>query len=110
MPQPKIVSILVSVRQDLIEITSYIASDKPDAARLFHDRLVEGINSLIDFPSKGPLVSDLTRLVKFDIRKLIIKPYVLLYGVGAKEIIVYRVIHERREKAMNEAILEIMAE
>jgi toxin ParE1/3/4 len=110
MPQPKTVCILASARQDLIEIISYIANDKPDAARLFHDRLIEGIKSLADFPSKGPLVSDLTRLVKFDIRKLMIKPYVVLYGIGAEEIIVYRVIHERREKAMNEAILEIMAE
>jgi hypothetical protein len=39
-----------------------------------------------------------------------INPYVVLYGIRAEEIIVYRVIHERREKAMNEAILEIMAE
>jgi toxin ParE1/3/4 len=110
MPQPKVVCILASARQDLIEITSYIANDKPDAARFFSDRLIEGVKSLVDFPAKGPLVCDLTRLVRFDIRKLIIKPYVVLYGVGEKEIIVYRVIHERREKAMNEAILEIMAE
>jgi toxin ParE1/3/4 len=76
-------------QQDVHEAFTYIALDKPDAAQRVVDRLTAAGTRLTLMPFKGR-VSKAPNTREFAIPGL---PYILIYEVGADELVIYRVMH-----------------
>jgi toxin ParE1/3/4 len=80
---------------DLAEIVSYVAKDKPDAARKLGNTLLDSALSLSQAPYKG---SPYVRLAS--IRKLSLPPYKIFYRVNEpnKLVEVLRFWHSARSE------------
>ena len=78
----------------LDEAIALIASDRPEAALIWLERLLEASDSLAELPDRGRVVPEAGRE---DVRELIVGPYRLVYrrDVGATTITM--VLHSRRE-------------
>ena len=71
-----------SFRDKLNEQIKYIAQDKPDTARKFKTRILQGINNI----SKMPYMNRKSIFFeRDDIRDLIIKGYIIVYKINKKE-------------------------
>ncbi len=85
-------------RQDLISIRQYIEEElaNPDAARRIIARLKQSVLSLEAFPWKGrPL--DALLSVHTEYRYLVCESYCIFYVVGAENVIVVRILHQRQD-------------
>ena len=101
MPAQYRVDIRGDARQDLIEIMNYVARDNPIAASEVYEQLVRGIASLQTMPERGSVVSDISRMCGMEIRRLLVLSWSILYRVSENLVIVYRVIHTRRDREMH---------
>ena len=84
------------VCRDLVAIENYIALDKPSAAKKVVKKITTAIRSLPD----NPLIATELRK-KFgldtDLRGRIVKPYIIIYAVMERSILVYRVLDCRSD-------------
>jgi toxin ParE1/3/4 len=80
---------------DLADIGDYIARDNPEAARRFCGQLLSKAKSLADSPRSGPRVRR-----KAEVRRLVIKNYLIFYQVFAAEgrIEILRFWHAARDR------------
>ena len=108
MPAWYRIDIRSDARRNLLEIMNYVAFDNPSAAERLYEDLVAGIASFRAVPLRGSVVSDVSRMVGMEIRRLLASSYSILYRVCENEVIVYRVIHTRRDREMHLAMLDIL--
>ena len=73
---------------------SFIAADRPAAARQWLVRLLDQVKSLEAFPDSGRVVPELER---DDVRELLVDPYRVVYRRGASLVEIVTVWHARRE-------------
>ncbi len=73
---------------------SFIAADRPVAARQWLVRLLDQVKSLEAFPDIGRVVPELER---DDFRELLVDPYRVVYRRGANLVEIVTVWHARRE-------------
>jgi len=90
------VDVLQLARDDIAEIYCYIALDNPHAALRVTDEIFDKIDTLAEFPERCPMVPD-SLLAKQGYRMLIIKNYIAFFKVFAAEVLVYRVLHGKRD-------------
>jgi len=90
------VLVLPIAREDIAEIYYYIALDNPDAALQVTDNIMDKIDNLGQFPNSYPLVSD-GALAQKGYRMLVIDSYIAFFKVFEADVLVYRVLHGRRD-------------
>jgi toxin ParE1/3/4 len=90
------VRLLRIAKDDLTEIISYIASDRPAAATNLIDRFDQKLSLLADNPHLGsaPKESSLTSL---GYRYLVLDSYLVFYVIEAQTIYVHRIVHGARD-------------
>jgi toxin ParE1/3/4 len=79
--------------RDLEQIVARIASDDPNAARRFRDRILARIAVLRDFPESAQPRPEFGA----DIRTIPVGRYIVFVRVVVPEVIVLRVIHGARD-------------
>ena len=90
------VNMLPIAREDVADIYYYIALDSLDAALSVTDNIMDKIDTLASFPSRCPLVPD-GELAKQGYRMLIIDSYIAFFKVFETDVLVYRVLHGKRD-------------
>jgi len=75
-----------------LDIGSWIAADRPLAARHVVGRLIERTEALRATPEMGPPYS----VYGVGIRGLSVRPYIVLYRVSEEDVFIERVIHGAR--------------
>ena len=90
------VKVLPIARNDIAEIYHYIALDNPDAALRVTDEIMDKLDTLNEFPERCPMASD-NVLARQGYRMLIIENYIAFFKVFQAEVLVYRVLHGKRD-------------
>jgi plasmid stabilization system protein ParE len=90
------VDILPIARDDIAEIYHYIAMDNPNAALRVTDEIMDKIDTLGEFPERCPIVPD-RALAQQGYRMLIIKNYLVFFKVFKSQVLVFRVLHGKRD-------------
>ncbi len=80
---------------DLEEIFTYIANDRPMAARSWLEKLDQSVSNLASQPEVGVIPRD-DRLKRLGYRILIIDKYLVFYVLKNKIVQVRRIIHGAR--------------
>ncbi|HEX5724497.1 MAG TPA: type II toxin-antitoxin system RelE/ParE family toxin, partial [Longimicrobiaceae bacterium] len=80
--------------EDIDEIAEYIARDSRVRAARFVSRLYTAVSRLQDFPYSGRTVPESN---KSTIREIFVYPYRVIYRVTPDEVIVWTVVHMRRD-------------
>ena len=90
------IRLLRAAEDDLAEIVTYIAADRPSAAEALASKIEKNIRLLADNPYLGqvPKEEDLARL---NYRYLIIENYLVFYTVENKTIYIHRLLHGARD-------------
>jgi len=79
---------------DLRAIRLYVAQDKPEAAKALAEKIRTSVLRLRTLPESGRVVAELEPR---GYREIIVPPYRIIYEVGAREVIILRVWHGRRD-------------
>ena len=95
MPTYEVV-VLPIARDDVAEIYYFIALDNPNAALRMIDEIMTKIDTLSEFPERCPVVPD-SLLAQQGYRMLIIGKYIAFFKVFKSEVLVYRVLHGKRD-------------
>ncbi len=85
----------VLAQSDLGRLHSFLARYDLDLADSALDRLVHAPELLLDFPRRGP------RLSEFDpreVREFRVEPYVLRYELAGSDLRVLRIFHGREDR------------
>ena len=93
------VVVTAAAERDLGNIHRWIARESGiDVATMFVDRLAARIQSLADFPNRGPVPPE---FASYDgqVRQALVPPYRLFYDVEEEIVTVFAVAHSRRELA-----------
>ena len=90
------VDILPIARDDIAGIYNYIALDNPNAALRMANEIMDKIDSLEEFPARCPTVPDII-LAQQGYRMLIIENYIVFFKVFKADVLVYRVLHAKRD-------------
>src|SRR5258708_263720 len=86
-------STLVQRRTSPKSGNSFIAEDKPLAARRMREEILDCIRRLVPFPNQGHVRTDLTsRPLRFQT----IRDYLIVYSPDEKPLVVIGVLHGRR--------------
>jgi toxin ParE1/3/4 len=98
MPQKKTIKYTPAAVDDLDEIFSYISNDNYVAAEKLLEKLNIQINALADFSNLGSVLSEEKyTLVERGFRFIVVHPYLVFYKIVEDGIIVYRILHGRRD-------------
>jgi len=90
------IHVLEPAQDDLTEIYFYIAMDNESAALKLTDKIMDAIDTLLDFPFKGKIVPDI-ELSKQEFRMLVVESYIAFYKVIDNDVYVYRIIYGQRD-------------
>lgn len=97
------VELLPAAYSDLDEIFDYIMTHNPQAAVIILDKLMQSLHDLENFPQSGaPMLEH--SLKKFDIRMIIVDPYIAFYRFIDNRVIVYRILHGARNYSISTII------
>lgn len=80
--------------QDLEEIVNYLSDFYTSAALDQYDRLVSKINEIPSFPYKYSEYKP--GRFKLSYRRMVVDDYLIFYVVGDNEIVIHRILHEKR--------------
>jgi len=86
---------LQKAMDDLGELYLYISQNSGQAADKMISKTLTSIKNLETFPFAGSSVNDKMD-VKGNYRIIIVKPYLVFYRIIENDVIIYRVLHERR--------------
>ena len=81
---------------DIDDIVLYIAQDSRNAAIKMHDKIIETVNNLADFPMMGRAVPD-EKIAKRGFRMIGVGKYLIFYKVFGKKVVILRVLHGMRD-------------
>jgi addiction module RelE/StbE family toxin len=82
------------------DIATYIALDKPSVAIEWTDKIFNSVNQLKEFPDSGRIVPEIKRK---EIRELVLKNYRVIYKVKPKEILIL-VVKNYHQKLKNDDV------
>jgi len=83
---------------DIDEMFSYIASDNIEAAEQLAEKLNIAVENLKSFPELGAVLNeDEFDLIPSGYRFIIVEPYLVFYRIVGSNIIIYRILHSRRD-------------
>lgn len=84
-----------AAKQDLLDIWLWVAERNEKAADRIQDDIAERLRLTLDFPDAGALAPEAGP----DARRLVVKPYIVLYSAESGGVRVVRVVHGRRDLA-----------
>lgn len=97
MSRPKYdLRLLRIAENDLGEIVSYVAAERPSAALAQMAKIEKSLNRLKSNPYLGKLPND-THLIELGYRCLIIDDYLAFYTIEERTVFVHRIIHGARD-------------
>lgn len=97
MSRPKYnVRLLRIAENDLADIVSYIAAERPSAALGQMTKLEKALAHLKSNPYLGKLPND-THLIELGYRCLIVEDYIAFYTVEEHTVFIHRIIHGARD-------------
>lgn len=82
-----------AARTELEDIEDFIAADDPAAARRVVTDVVHACATLLATPELGARIGFVRRVV---LRRLVQKPYLIVYSVRSDRIIIHRIRHGAR--------------
>lgn len=83
---------------DIDEMFSYIVSDNIEAAEQLAEKLNIAVENLKYFPELGAVLNeDEFDLIRSGYRFIIVEPYLVFYRIAGNNIIIYRILHSRRD-------------
>ncbi len=84
--------------EDIRELLEYIQTSfaEPQIASRMKESIIDAIDSLSEFPLRNPISQDET-LHQQGIRKMMVKNYYIIYHVVGENVIILRVLYNRRE-------------
>ena len=90
------VRLLRVAEDDLTEIVTYIAADRPSAAETVASKIEKNLGNLATHPHLGriPKEEDLARL---GYRYLVVENYLIFYTIEGETIFVHRILHGARD-------------
>jgi toxin ParE1/3/4 len=98
MSQKKTIKYTPAAIDDMDEIFSYISHDNAFAAEKLLEKLNAQILALADLPNLGSVLSEEKYLlVERGFRFIVVHPYLIFYKVFDDLIIIYRILHARRD-------------
>jgi toxin ParE1/3/4 len=80
--------------EQVAQAFAYIASDRPDAAVKWFERIVNRTDSLSALPDQGLMVPEAQRP---SLREVLVEPYRVIYHRGEVVLVVLTVQHQRRD-------------
>ncbi|MDZ4063355.1 MAG: type II toxin-antitoxin system RelE/ParE family toxin [Coriobacteriia bacterium] len=80
--------------EQLDNAMAFIASDRPDTATAWLERILDEGASLAEFPDRGRVVPEASR---DEVRELIMSPYRLIYRRDPDVVTITMVLHGRRK-------------
>lgn len=80
--------------QDLEEIVDYLSDFYISTALDQYDRLISKINEILFFPLMYPEYK--SGRFKFAYRRMIVDEYQIFYVISDDEIVIHRILHEKR--------------
>ena len=90
------VRLLRLAEEDLNEIVSYVAADRPSAAEELADRIEKNLQLLSRNPGLGRVPTE-QQLVRLGYRYLVIENYLVFYTLEGATIYVHRILHGARD-------------
>ena len=90
------VRLLRLAEEDLNEIVSYVAADRPSAAEELADRIEKTLQLLSRNPGLGRVPTE-QQLVRLGYRYLVIENYLVFYTLEGTTIYVHRILHGARD-------------
>ena len=83
---------------DLDSIFDYITEDNREAAIAMLEKIENAVLRLKDAPRLGAVLPvDEHSIVETGYRRILVKPYMIFYRIGNKEIFISRVLHTRQD-------------
>jgi len=90
------VRLLRIAEDDLTEIITYIAADRPSAAEKLATRIEKNLHLLARNPHLGRIPNE-EELLRVGYRYLAVENYLIFYTIEAKTILVHRILHGARD-------------
>jgi toxin ParE1/3/4 len=90
------IRLLRIAEEDLWDIVSYIAADRPSAAERLADRIEKDLQLLARNPRLGRIPEE-EELLRSGYRYLIVESYLIFYTLEEKTILVHRILHGARD-------------
>ena len=90
------VRLLSIAEQDISELISYLAAEKPRAATEVLNHIETRLQALTAHPFAGRVPHD-PKLTGLGYRVLVIDNYLVFYKVKSKTVLVYRILHGARD-------------
>lgn len=97
MSRPKYdVRLLRGAEEDLTEIVTYVAADRPSAAEALAARIEKNLRLLSTNPHLGRIPDD-EELIRLGYRYLVVENYLIFYTIEEPKIFVHRILHGARD-------------
>ena len=90
------VRLLRIAEDDLTEIVTYIAADRPSAAEKLAARIEKNLHLLARNPQSGRIPKE-EELLRVGYRYLIVEDYLIFYTIEGQTILVHRILHGARD-------------
>ncbi|MEW5798569.1 MAG: type II toxin-antitoxin system RelE/ParE family toxin [Bacteroidota bacterium] len=90
------VRLLRVAEQDLVEIVTYIAADRPSAAEAVATKIEKSLTLLSKNPHLGRIPNE-EELLRLGYRYLIVQNYLVFYTIEEQTIYVHRILHGARD-------------
>lgn len=97
MSRPKYtVRLLRVAEEDLTEIVTYIAADRPSAAEAVAAKIEKNLKLLSKHPQLGRIPYE-EELMRSGFRFLVVENYLIFYMIEAQSVYVHRILHGARD-------------
>ena len=97
MSQPEYtVRLLLVAEEDLAEIVTYIAAERPSAAEALATKIEKNLTLLAKNPHLGRVPNE-QELMRLGYRYLIVQNYLVFYMIADQTIYVHRILHGARD-------------
>jgi toxin ParE1/3/4 len=90
------VRLLRIAEEDLVEIATYIAADRPSAAEAVASKIEKSLTLLSKNPQLGRIPNE-EELLRVGYRYLVVQNYLVFYTIEEKTIYVHRILHGARD-------------
>ena len=90
------VRLLRVAEEDLTEIVTYIAADRPSAAEAISKKIEKSLQLLSRHPHLGRIPNE-EELIRLGYRYLVVENYLIFYTIEGQTIYVHRILHGARD-------------
>lgn len=90
------VRLLRGAEEDLTDIVTYIAADKPSAAEAVATKIEKNLKLLSKHPHLGRIPNE-EELIRVGYRYLVVQNYLIFYTIEGQTIHVHRILHGARD-------------